>query len=152
MDLFGAEVFGPVDRQQIASLVEDEVFQALASLHLAEDIVKGRAQFFGLHGIENGAHFGIAWDAVDSEEAFHVGIISAFLEGEEGGIFQGEHGEGGHERVGEGDGAVASSRVGDLSEGGLDLRVEGIGAEVSSNGYGWFSSWFGHGIVPPCKK
>src|SRR3954454_7602777 len=121
----------------------DEAFQDLAALHASEDVAEERSQLGGIEGVEEAPHLGVGGDVGDAIEGAEVvlGIAAASIEGQQGGILEGEHGEGRHEGVAQGDLDLARSGVRERVEPGADQMEEGVprevfgcGAEITSHG------------------
>jgi len=71
-------------------------------------------------------------DAIEAVE-IGIGLLSALLKGEEGGIFQGEHGERSQAGIGNGNGGIASA----IGKGGEAIGQgthQGIEAEMFPEG------------------
>lgn len=102
-EFFGREVTGAIQGDQIAAFHEDKRFQQLASLGLSENGLKGRAQLIGIDNIQSGAHLGVAGNgvhAVDGLEIVFLGFSSP-IKSQKRGVFEGEHGESGHQDIGQ---------------------------------------------------
>lgn len=120
----------PSKRQQIGPGVEDKRFQGLAPLQLTEDVAEGVPQTLGGHFVENLPHLRVAGNLSDAEQRLEVPIAAALVEGQQRGILQREHGEGRHQRVGQGNRRRGSPRIGYPGKAAADQGIEGIRRQV----------------------
>ncbi len=100
-EFFRREVTGAIQGDQIAAFHEDKPFQQLTALRLSENRLESWAQQVGIDNIQSGAHLGVAGNvvhAVDGLEIVFLGFSSP-IESQKRGIFEGKHGESGHQDI-----------------------------------------------------
>ena len=104
MDLGGGEIGGAVQRQQVMAVPIDEAFEHLAALQATEDLAERGPQVRGIDRIQDVPHLRVAGDAVDPIDGAEVvvGVVAAVVEGQQGRVFEREHGEGRHQGVAKG--------------------------------------------------
>jgi len=106
VDFGRVEVFDAVEGEQVTACMENVSLQDLVALSEPKDVAEDRPDLVGRDGIEDGAHLGIAGDALQAKYRPQVVIAGTPLEGEQGGIFEGEHGQGRHQGVRQGEGRL----------------------------------------------
>ena len=118
MDLGGGEITGAVQRQQVMAVEIGEALEHLAALQATEDRAKAGSQIRGIKGIEDVPHLGVRGNTVDPIDGAEVviGIAAAVVEGEQGCVFEGEHREGRHQGVAQGDFRLGRPRIRKRSE------------------------------------
>ena len=67
-------------------------------------------------------------DPIDGAEIV-VGVAAAVVEGQQGGVLEGEHGEGRHQGVVQGDFNLARPQIGKRTEMGAERAEQGISRE-----------------------
>ena len=143
MNLLGREILRAIQRQQIAAFVEDKRFKGISALQFVEDVQEHGAKQVGLDRIEDVSHLGVAGDALDAVEVLHVLIGPSVLKGQQRRVFQGEHGEGRENGVGDSIIAISFSGIGKLhGPGPQDVSEEGIEGEPFSDSWSLF--WVEH--------
>ena len=82
--------------------------------------------------IEDGPHLGVAGDVVDAVDGAEVvvGVAAAMIEGQQGGVFEREHGEGRHQGIAQGEFDLARPRVRNRDEKRVEKSKEGVGREI----------------------
>ena len=132
MDLGGGEIGRAVQGHQIVAVEREEAFQRLAALQAPEDRAERRPQVGGIDRIEDGPHLRVAGDALDPIEGAEVvvGVPAAVVEGQQGRVFEREHGEGRHQDVVQGDFHLRRPQVGKRSEMGAEQSEEAVGREI----------------------
>jgi hypothetical protein len=136
VDRVRGEVLGAIEGQQITVVEEDERLQGFAALELAEDSPEGGPQLFGLDVVEEGAQVGVGRDVLDAIEGAEVVIVAAFLERQEGRVFEGEEGKPAEEGVGARNGMGRGCGIRELLELVVEELDEGIAGEVFAGGEG----------------
>ncbi len=106
----------------------DERFQRLATLQAEKDITEHLPQVVGIDQIKEGPHLGVAGDVVDAVDGAEVivGISTAFVEGQQGGILEREHGKRRHQGVAKGGSRPPPHAV----EAGANQSEAGISGEI----------------------
>jgi len=64
--LFGGEVTGAVDGDQIAAIHEDKLFEQFGSLSFAENGFESWSQGLGINRVESGAHLSVTDEALNA--------------------------------------------------------------------------------------
>ena len=131
VDLGGAKVFDPIQGHQVTALEEDILLQDLAPLQLAEEVLEDGAEVVGIDLIQDGAHLGVAGDGLQAKDRLEVVIQRPALEGEQGGILEGEEGQPGHQGVGQGKGG-ATALLREFLETTPDEGDQGIKMQVAA--------------------
>jgi hypothetical protein len=98
---FRGEVTGAIQGDQVAAFHEDELFQDLASLGLCEAAFESRPQTIGMHNIESRAHLGVTWNPLHSVNGLEIVFLclSSPIESQQARVFEGKHGETGHQDI-----------------------------------------------------
>ena len=132
MDIGGGEIGGAVQRQQVMVVQIDEAFEHLAALQAPEDLAERGPQVRRIDRIQDVPHLRVAGDAVDPIEGAEVvlGVVAAVVEGQQGRVFEREHGKGRHQGIGQGDFNLVRPQVRKRGETGAERPEKGVGGEV----------------------
>lgn len=132
VDLAGREIARAIERQQVTALEIDEAFQGFAALQAAEDVLVQRPHIVGLDGVEYGPHLRVAGNALDAVNGAKVvvGVLAALVEGQQGRVLEGEHGEGRHQGVAEGNVDLAGPQVANAVEAGANQSEERVSGKI----------------------
>src|ERR1700722_4296369 len=141
-NLGGAEVFHAVEGHQVTAFHEDIIFQNLAALELAKDVLESGTEFFGGNLVEDLTHLGVAGNARQAEDRMEVVVQRAATEGQQRGILQGKDSEAGHQGVGQG-----KRRAATLLRKGLEALANTLdqGVEVQMAAWTPLGSRLAHG-------
>src|SRR5579871_4069116 len=103
--------------------------------------------------VEDGAHLGIAGNGLKAEDRAEIVIAGAALEGKQGGVFETEQSQAGHQGVGQGEvgtatlfGYLVEPAAGELNE-RVNVKVSAL-PPTSSLAHN-AASWPVHAIVTP---
>jgi hypothetical protein len=136
VDLWGREKLDAVQGQQIMAIQKAKIFQGFAADQSSEDISEGGPELFGVDRIEDLAQAsvtGYVFHVEDHPQVLLV-LLSSLVEGQQGGIFESEHGQSTHRRIRQTDVRFSSSGIGDVAEGFTDVPEQGIRGKLFTRG------------------
>src|SRR5439155_22697565 len=105
-------------------------FQRLATLELPKDALERWAEPFGGDWVKDFAHARVARDTLDPVDGVQIALGSLLVKGEERGRFEGKHGKGRHERIGEGNLDIAHTVIGKAGKTAVHQAKERISGQM----------------------
>jgi hypothetical protein len=129
MDLLGAEVFDPVQGNQVMAVKEDVVLKDLAALQLTEDGLEEGAKPQWVNVVENLAQLSVAGNGLEAKDRAEVVIQRAATEGEQGRVLEGVQGKASHQGVGQRE-VRTTAMVGNLIKGLPSQSYQSVKVEV----------------------
>jgi hypothetical protein len=136
MDLWGREIPGAVEGQQVIAIQKAQIFQGLAADQSGEDVLEGGPELLGIDRIEDFAQASITGDVFHVEDHPQVlfVLLSSLIEGQQGRILESEHGQSTHQRIRQADIRFSGSGIGDVLEGFPEVPEQGIGGKPFTRG------------------
>ena len=101
-----------VARQQVTALIEHKRLKGFAALEFPKDVRKAGAETLGIDRVEEDAHLGVGRNMLDAVDGAQIVVFDPLLKSEQGWLFQGKQGKAAHERIGQRDGAIPNTTVG----------------------------------------
>jgi hypothetical protein len=136
VDLWGREILGAVEGQQIIAIQKSQTFQGLAADQSGEDISEGGPELFGVDRIRDFSQAsitGYVFHAEDHPQVLFV-LLSSLVEGQQGRILKSEHRKSTHQCIRQTDIRFSRSGIGDVLEGFTDIPEQGIGGKLLTSG------------------
>ena len=126
----GGKIFCPIERQSIVSIKKRHRFQGLATLELPKDALEQRTEHLGGDWVKDFAHMRVARDSLNAVDGVQITLGPFLVKSQERGRFEGKHGKGRHERIGEGNLGIANTVIWQAGKTAVNQAKERIGRQI----------------------